>query len=57
MQNDSGIDVDSVEATCTRCGHVTQSFGTSEASRKRCFVLMREECPNQEENFYVEDEE
>jgi hypothetical protein len=39
-------------ATCTRCGHETESFGTSERSVNRCLVLMREECPNQEKNFY-----
>jgi len=55
MQNDSGIDVNSVEACCMKCGHTTRSFGTGENSRKRCLVLMREECPNQEGNFYVDD--
>jgi hypothetical protein len=43
-----------VSARCSRCGHETQSFGTSEASIKRCLVLMREECPESEQNFYVE---
>jgi hypothetical protein len=43
-----------ISATCSRCGHETQSFGTSEASIKRCLVLMREECPESEQNFYVE---
>jgi hypothetical protein len=48
--------IDSVEAACTRCGHVTESFGTSEASIRRCLVLLREECPNGESNFYVAEE-
>lgn len=47
--------IDGVEAACTRCGHVTESFGTSEASIRRCLVLLREECPKQECNFYVEE--
>ena len=55
MKNSSGIDVDSVEATCMKCGHVIRSFGTGENSRKRCLVLMREECPEHEENFYEDD--
>lgn len=56
LENDDGVQIDSVCATCTRCDHETESFGTSEASVKRCLVLMREECPNSEENFYVESE-
>lgn len=46
-----------VEATCTECGHTTVSFGTSDKSIKRCLVLMREECPRGERNFYVDDDE
>lgn len=46
-----------VSATCSRCEHVTQSYGVGEGSRKRCLVLMREECPEGETNFYVDTEE
>lgn len=53
LMNDNGNYVPGVEATCPKCGHVTQSFGTGERSVKRCLVLMREECPNGERNFYV----
>ena len=35
------------------CQHTTESFGTGEKSVKRCLVLMRQECPEGEENFYV----
>ena len=31
------------------------SFGTGEKSIKRCLILMREQCPEDEANFYVED--
>jgi hypothetical protein len=55
LRNESNLEVDGVEATCMKCGHTTQSFGTGENSRKRCLVLMREECPKQEGNFYVDD--
>lgn len=55
LVGDSGLDIASVEAICSRCDHRTESFGTSESSIKRCLVLMREECPQGEENFYVED--
>jgi hypothetical protein len=47
-------EVESIRATCSRCDHETESFGTGENSIKRCLVLMREECPNGENNFYVE---
>ena len=57
LEGDHGGDVDSVEATCSRCEHITESFGAGEASIKRCLVLMREECPNDEKNFYYDDEE
>jgi hypothetical protein len=46
--------VDGVCATCSRCDHQTESFGTSDASTRRCLVLMREECPFGEDNFYVD---
>ena len=44
-----------VEATCSRCGHTTESFGDSENSVKRCLALMREECPKKQNNYYVSD--
>lgn len=56
LENDDGIQIDGVCATCTRCDHETESFGTSEASVKRCLALMRDECPMGQDNFYVEDE-
>lgn len=39
-------------AICSRCDHQTESFGTTERSIRRCLVLMREECPLDEENYY-----
>jgi len=43
-----------VEVTCTDCDHTTQSMGESDRSIKRCLALMREECPDGEDNFYVD---
>lgn len=54
LENSSGRQIKGVCATCLRCEHETESFGTGEASVKRCLVLLREECPNEEDNFYVE---
>jgi hypothetical protein len=42
-----------VEACCTRCGHITRSYGTTDRSVRRCLALMGEECPEDEGNFYV----
>ena len=56
LENEDGLLIDSVCAICLRCGHETESFGTSQASILRCLVLMREECPRDENNFYIEDE-
>jgi hypothetical protein len=53
LENEEGIEVDGITATCSRCGNETESFGTSGASVRRCLVLMRENCPKGEANFYV----
>ena len=53
MQGDYGA-VEGVVAECSRCGHETRSFGTGDRSRKRCMALMNEECPDDEDNFYVD---
>ena len=49
--------VPGVVARCTRCDHTVESFGTSGRSIRRCLALLREECPMDEENFYVADDE
>jgi len=55
LENDEGREVPGLIATCERCGHTTESFGTSGLSRRRCLVLMREECPKGERNFYSDE--
>ena len=57
MENDSGRMISSVEVTCSKCGHSVRSYGTGERSVKRCLAMFREECPEDEANFYVSDEE
>lgn len=54
LENEEGRTVSGVQATCSECGHVTESFGTGDSSRRRCLVLLREECPLNQRNFYVE---
>lgn len=55
-ENDDGVLIECTYVTCSRCGHETMSFGTSEASVKRCLALLREECLEGESNFYVAEE-
>ena len=54
LENEDGYEVEGVCATCPRCGHTTESFGTSDASVRRCLVLLRDECPNGERNYYLD---
>jgi hypothetical protein len=54
FEGDSGRDVPGVRATCGRCGHETEAFGTGEGSINRCLAAMRKECPWGESNFYAE---
>jgi hypothetical protein len=52
LENDDGVPIESVVVTCGRCGHQTESFGTTGASVRRCLALLREECPEGQVNFY-----
>lgn len=45
--------VESVEVTCDRCNHAEQSYGTGESSVRRCAILLRENCPLGENNYYA----
>ena len=56
LDTDSGHSVHSAVARCSKCGHETESYGTSDASIKRCLLEMRNECPLGETNFYTCDE-
>ncbi len=56
LKNETGQDIPGVIVTCERCDHFTESYGTTERSIKRCLALLREECPNGEENYYTTDE-
>jgi hypothetical protein len=42
--------VDGVVVTCSRCHASSESFGTSPASVRRCFILLHEQCG--EINYY-----
>ncbi len=53
LDGDYDTKVQSVMATCSKCGKTTESFGTSEKSIKRCLFLMNKECKCRENNLYV----
>jgi hypothetical protein len=55
ITKEDGSIVKGVMATCSRCNHTTESYGTNEKSIKRCLVMLREECPEDEENFYTDE--
>lgn len=46
-------DIDSVRVTCVHCGHSVEVYGTDERSMKRGCIMLRDECPMGEENFYM----
>lgn len=52
LEGDYG-EMEGTIATCTQCSNETESYGTSEASVRRCLVQMRETCPEGGSNFYV----
>lgn len=53
LDGEYGQPIESVEITCGSCHHTTVSYGTSSRSVNRCLVLLREECPRGQRNFYV----
>jgi len=53
LEGDERDDIPGIEATCTKCGHTTESYGQESVSIRRCLALLREGCPLGESNFYV----
>lgn len=56
IMNENDREVPSVRAECSRCKATTESFGQHAKSIARCLVLMRKNCPRQENNLYVTDD-
>lgn len=57
VENEDGRDVPGVCVTCSRCNAEALAFGTAEKSIRRALASLREDCPNDEDNFYVGEEE
>jgi hypothetical protein len=54
VEGDYGT-VDGIRLTCERCGHSVEVAGTSDRSARRGAIMLREECPEGEDNFYDAD--
>jgi len=52
LEGDHGV-VDGLEVTCAKCGHTVEVYGATQQSAKRGGVMLSEECPRGERNFYV----
>lgn len=52
MEGDHG-DVDGICVRCGECDHEVEVFGTTGRSIRRALVMLREECPEEAQNFYV----
>lgn len=57
VENARGHMVDGVRAICGKCRHECEAFGTGEKSVKRALATLREECPENESNYYVDENE
>jgi len=55
LEGDHGI-VMGVRATCTCCDAMTEAFGTTSKSVRRCLAQMREECDQGEDAYFFADD-
>lgn len=51
VEGDYGT-VEGIRLTCERCDHSVEVAGTSDRSARRGAIMLREECPEAEDNFY-----
>ena len=52
VETENGYPVDGYRVTCTRCGHSVEVCGVPQASMRRGAVMLKDECPRRESNFY-----
>ena len=53
--NEDGREVQGLQATCRRCDLAVVAFGTSAASHNYCFILLHQQCPHHENNYYADE--
>ena len=54
VEGDYGF-VDGLRVTCSRCEHYVDVAGTTGSSARRGALLLRQDCPRGESNFYATD--
>jgi hypothetical protein len=52
LDDDNGNEICGISVSCSRCGYQVEVFGTSERSVTRGCVMLREQCPQNQKNFY-----
>lgn len=52
LKNDRGVLVRGVRVECGRCDRKEESFGITQKSVTRCVMLLKENCPMGESNYY-----
>ena len=53
LENEDARHCPGLQATCRRCDLSVEVFGTTERSENYAFVLLHQECPNKEHNYYA----
>lgn len=53
LKNERGIDIESVVVKCGECERTAQSYGTSARAVRRALSVLRENCPEGAEHYYV----
>lgn len=53
FEGDYGNDVAGLTVKCSKCGHFVEINGQGDASAKRGAMMLKEECPEYEDNYYV----
>ncbi len=57
VENENGRMQKATRVTCGDCGETAEAFGQSDASKKRALCLLKENCPMQRSNYYVDEDE
>ena len=55
-KNEHGYLRAAVVVTCSKCDAQEESWGTSPSSIRRCCVMLKENCPMGENNYYSVEE-
>lgn len=56
LAGDHGTTINSIEVICSRCSHRVEVYGTSDRSVRRGCIMLRQECPQEEENYYANED-